>query len=142
MLKSLLLSSTRPFYAPEKGAGAEDTRSEAQKQRDSIKVDSIKKNEPEKEEVKDDVVEENDEDIEVEDNTEEEDTDEEEGEKSEEEKKVEAKEVAKLNKIIERLQKRVGKTTSEKNEIARQLADAQAALAAKVEPEKVIQKKK
>lgn len=136
-LKSTFLSSVAPLFAPD-----DEGKTEAQKARDAIKVESFKKDdekkEPEKKEEKSEDGSENSEDANDEGKEENEDDVD---ETSDEEKKEEVeaspedlkKEKAKLEKTIERLQKRVGKTTAEKNQIAQQLADATASLNAKVE---------
>ena len=137
MFKSYLLSSTR-LFAPEDEKG-----SEAKKVRESIKVETIKKDEStsSSDDVKDDNNNNDDESGEVEaeddkndDESEGDDKGEEDkGDEEKEETKIDAKEVERLQKQIKRLEKRVGRTLSEKQEIAQLLADANAALAAKNE---------
>lgn len=134
MLKSLLLSSVRPFYDAEKEQGVEKTAKE--KERESIEISDTttgdkKEGEDDTEKDDKDTVGEGDEGN---DDTEKEDED---GEKEVDEEKekveltAEQKSIAKLEKTIERLQKRVGRTTGERDTIRRELADAKAALEAK-----------
>lgn len=133
-----ILNLPLPYYGPENEEGAEDTRTEVQKQRDSIKVVSGTKQETQEQE--------KDAEAEVSEGTEneEEEGQEEEGsEEQEEQEEVEEKEqkeltpeqkqIQALERKIERLQKRVGKTAGERDAIKKEKAELQAALAAKIE---------
>lgn len=138
MIKALLLSSTR-LFAPDDETGS--NKSEAQKVRDAIKVESVKKDDNQEQQ---DDEQENKEEIKEDDDEEETEIEEEKKDDDEEVKEVKEevkaktpeeleKQIEKLEKTINRLQKRVGRTNSEKEAIAKQLSDAQAALASKVE---------
>lgn len=147
MLKSQLLSSVRPFLAPPN----DDGKTEAQKQREAIKVESFKKDDTAgNDDTGSDDDKSGDDDTGKDDTTGDDDTgdddgttdDDNEDDDNKDDKKEEAKaktaeelqkDIVKLERTIARLQKRVGKTTGEKNQIAQQLADATAALNSKVE---------
>lgn len=122
-LKSMLLSSVRPFYAPDDDKGkegeAEKTDVEKRKEaRDAIAVVTSKQTEQQEEEKKDD------EEIE-------EKEEEKEPEKEEEKEEEEAPDLAKLQKTVERLQKRLDKTTGKNKDLEKELNTAKAALEAK-----------
>lgn len=132
-----LLKLPLPYYGPDDESGSAKT--EAQRQRDSIKVTSgTSKQEPEKEEEKDveTEVSEDATDKEETEETEEEGEETEEGdeEKPGEEKEltVEQKQIQALERKLERLQKRVGKTAGERDAIKKELKDTKASLEAKV----------
>lgn len=134
-----ILNLPLPYYRPDNEEGAEDTRTEVQKQRDSIKVISGSKQETQEQE--------KDAEAEVSEGTEnqeEENQDEEEGEDEKEEQQeeggeqeqkeltAEQKQIQALERKIERLQKRVGKTAGERDAIKKELKDAKTALETKV----------
>lgn len=135
-----LLSTTRPYLDAEKEQGSDKTP--AQVEREKIKVESFKKADDAKSEEKTDNDNTGNEgseegDTEGEDNSEDGETEGAEGEEEGKEKELSAEDLKaendKLKKTIARLQKRTGRTEGEKKEIARQLAEAKASLAANVE---------
>lgn len=137
-LKSHFLSSVRPFFD-----ATDDARAAAAKEREKIKVEKTEKVEEKKEEekVEDDVKDTLDKENEKTDEKEEDESDEgdekddDDKEDDKDEKKeltAEQKSIAKLERTVERLQKRVGKTVGERDEIRKQLGDAQKQLNAKV----------
>lgn len=142
MLKSTLLSSVRPFFAPD-----DDKRSAAQKERDKIKVDSVKKGDDNKTDDKvDDKIDdksndnksddddEKTDDIEdkADDNDNDKDDDKTDDDEKEKELTAEQKKIASLKKQVERLSRRVGKTAGERDQIRKDLNAAKASLDSKV----------
>lgn len=150
MLKSFLLSSTRPFYAPDDEKGS-DKQAAIDAERKAIKVESFTKDAPKQDASANtnnedddkgsdasDTSHDDDKEEDVEDDSGSHDDDKEEKEDDEKEAKTLTpeelqKQIEKLERTINRLQKRQGKTASERDQIRQQLADAQAALNAKVE---------
>lgn len=127
MLKSLLLSSVRPMYAPD------DEKSAADKEREKIKTNTPEEKVEEKEEDVDDKVDEKNEGKEGDEKEEEvEEVEEEDKDNEPKELTVEQKTIKKLEKAVERLQRRVGKTTGERDTIRTELAEAKKALDTKV----------
>lgn len=145
MLKFKLLLLSSVYFAPDDDKGA-DTRTEVQKQRDTIKVETSKKteqDEPEKKE-EEDKEDETDDDKEDDKKGEEagEDDDEkgdEKGEDKEDDKEKELtaedykKQVEALEKKVARLEKRTGRTSGERDQLKKDLNAARAQLEAKVE---------
>lgn len=150
-LKSSFLSSVRPFFAPE-----DEGKSAAQLEREKVVINTPKPapsdeakeddNNKEVEEGDDKAKDDSGNDDKSDDKSDASDTDgdasgddnsgDADGEEQEEEAEASPedlkKEVAKLSKQIERMQKRVGKTQGERDTIKRELAEAKAALEAKV----------
>lgn len=133
MFKFLLLASAC-YYEAEKEQGSGDNKSDADKQREDIKVENSndKKEEPEKEE-KDDAKDE----VDKEDEGKEKDEDEgeegdEDGEKEEKELSAEQKEIESLKKKVSRLEKRTGRTAGERDQLKKDLVAAKKQLETKV----------
>lgn len=145
MYKSWLLSSTRLFDAEKEGGsgGAVDPRLAAQAERDKIKVDVSKKTEQPEGDKSDDKSDDEGSDEEGEgegegDSKEGDDESDGEGDGEEEgEKELTVEEYKKqleaLQKKVNRLERKVGKTAGERDQIKKDLANAKAALDAKVE---------
>lgn len=131
-----ILNLPLPYYRPDDGNGTGDEKSDAQKQRDNIKVTSNVP--PAKEQDNENNVDENNE-------GEEEENEEEKGEKEENEEEAEdekeeaveltaeQKQIKALERKIERLQKRVGHTVGERDAIKKELKEAKDALTVKLE---------
>lgn len=132
MLKSLLLSSVRPMYAPD------DEKSAVDKEREKIKVNTpeekVEDKVEDKEEDKEGDKTDDDKDDKGEEKEEEGEDDKEEDKEGDEPKELtaEQKTIKKLEKAVERLQRRVGKTTGERDTIRTELAEAKKALDTKV----------
>ena len=138
LLRTKILNLPLPYYAPDK-EGEGDGKSDIQKQRDAIKVTSSQSQANEADDGEDD----DDQNQMDESSTgEEENQEKEEGEEGEEDEEKEAgeakeltpeqKQIQALERKIERLQKRVGKTAGERDEIKKELKAAKTALEAKV----------
>ena len=147
-MKKFLFQTTAHFHPPEEGveeltpaaaaeAAAVARRADVQKQRDGIKVEtSSKTEEPAAEETETET--EGEEEVVAEEKVEEEPAKELTAEELKAKVAEDAKEVEKLQRTIDRLKKRVDKTTAERGETAKKLAAAEAALAAKPDAEKVL----
>lgn len=138
LLRTKISNLPLPYYAPDKeGAGGSDERSDIQKQRAAIKVISNQSQSDEADESDN-----NENELDKSSTGEEENQEKEEGEEGEEDEGKEAeeakeltpeqKQIQALERKIERLQKRVGKTAGERDEIKKELKAAKTALEAKV----------
>lgn len=139
MLRSILLSSVRPFYAPDDEKGTDKAKIEKEKQRENIKVtNGDDKKEEDGDDKSDDKESDKKSDEEGEDGDKESDEDgkdekDEDGEKEEKELSDEQKEIEALKKKVSRLEKRTGRTAGERDQFKKELTAAKTQLEAKVE---------